>query len=104
MDDVGLDLEVNCDEVGGVGVVGVDSAEFCGSEDDLARLHGSEEGVDGGLDGKVEFRVGSEDEVGEAEGFKLANYGGSDKAPVAGNEDFDGFVGDESAGAGVRHR
>lgn len=64
-DDVGLDLEVDGDEVGWVGVVGVDAADFGGGEDDVVWGVGGEEGIDGGLGSEVEFGVGEEEEVCE---------------------------------------
>lgn len=66
VNDVGLDLEIDGDEIGRVSVVSVDSANFCGGEDHELRLLGGEEGVDGGLDCEIELGVGSEDEVGES--------------------------------------
>lgn len=66
VDDVGLDLEVDGDEVGGVGVVGVDSADFCGGEEHELWLLGGEEQFDVVLAGEVELSVGAEDKVGEA--------------------------------------
>lgn len=65
-DDVGLDLEVDGDEIGGVGVVGVDSADFSGGEDHVLGFVLGEEGVDGRLRCEVEFGVGAEEEVGVA--------------------------------------
>lgn len=58
-DYVGLDLEVDGDEVGGVSAVGVDSADFSGGEDDVLGLVGGEKLVDGGLRCEVELGVGS---------------------------------------------
>uniref|UniRef100_A0A7C8YQX8 Uncharacterized protein n=1 Tax=Opuntia streptacantha TaxID=393608 RepID=A0A7C8YQX8_OPUST len=65
VNDVGLDLEIDSDEIGRVSVVSVNSADFCGGKGDELRLLGGEEGVDGGLDCEIELSVGSEDEVGE---------------------------------------
>lgn len=58
VDDVGLDLEVDGDEVGGEGRVGVDPADLGGGEEDVAGAVEEEEGLDGGLAGEVELRVG----------------------------------------------
>lgn len=77
-DDVGLDLEVDGQEIGGVGFVGVDAADFGGGEDDVVGLVIGEEGVDGGLDGQVELRVGAEEEVCEVEFLEFADDGGAD--------------------------
>lgn len=46
IDDVGLDLEVDGDEIGRISIVGVDAANFGSSKDDVIRLLGGEEGVD----------------------------------------------------------
>lgn len=54
-DDVCLDLEIDCDEIGGVSGVSVDAADFSGGEDDVLRFCGGEEGVDGGLVGEIEI-------------------------------------------------
>lgn len=85
-DDVGLDLEVDGDEIGGVGLVGVDAADLCGGEDDVLGLLRGEEGVDGGLGGEVELGVTAEEEIGVAEGGELADDGGADEATVACHE------------------
>lgn len=92
-DDVGLDLEVDGDEIGGVGVVGMDSAHFSGGEDHVLGFVLGEEGVDSGLRCEVEFGVGAEEEVGVAEGGELADDGGADEATVARDEYGGGFVG-----------
>lgn len=65
-DDVGLDLEIDSDEISRVGVVGVDAANFCRGEDDIVGFLGGEEGVDGGLDGEIEVGMGAEEEIGIA--------------------------------------
>ncbi|PON70391.1 hypothetical protein PanWU01x14_080600 [Parasponia andersonii] len=66
VDDVGLDLEVHGDEVGRVGVVGVDPAYLGGREDHESGPFGGEEGVNFALAGEIELGVGSEDQVGIA--------------------------------------
>lgn len=95
VDDIGLDLEVDRDEFGRVGVVGVDAADLGGGEDDVAGAVAGEEVVDGGLAGEVEVGVGAEEEVVEAEGAELVDDGGADEAAVAGDEDRGGLVGGE---------
>lgn len=61
-----MDLEVDGDEVGWVGIVGVDAAYFGGGEDDDVGFVGGEEILDVGLVGEVEVGVGFEEEVCEA--------------------------------------
>lgn len=95
VDDVGLDLEVGGDEVGGEGGVGVDAADLGGGEDDVARVLGGEEGLDVGLAGEVELGVGAEDDGGEAEREEAAQDRGPDEALVAGDEDLGVLVGEE---------
>ena len=63
MDHIGLDLEIDGDEVCGVRVVGVDPADFGGGEDDVDWLLLCEEGFDVGLAGEIELGVCSEEEV-----------------------------------------
>lgn len=91
-DDVGLDLEVDGDEIGRVGLVRVDAADLRGGEDDEPGLVRGEEGVDGGLGGEIELGVGAEEEVGVAEGGEPADDGGADEAAVSGHEYGGGFV------------
>lgn len=85
-DDIGLDLEVDRDEIGGISVVGVDPANFGGGEDDIFRLVVREEGVNGGLGCQVKLGVGAKEEIGVAEGVELADDGGTNQAAVAGDE------------------
>ena len=87
VDDVGLDHEVVADEVGRVGVVGEDAADFGGGEEDMLGLFGGEELVDGGGVDEIELSAGAGDEVGVAQPLQLAVDGGADQAAVAGDED-----------------
>lgn len=66
VDDVGLDLEVEGDEVGRISVVGVNATDFCGGEDYELGGFGGKEGLDVGLAGEIKFGMGAEEEVGEA--------------------------------------
>lgn len=66
VDDIGLDLEVDGDEIRGKVGVGVDAADLGGGEEDVAGAVEEEEGLDVGLAGEVELRVGGDEEVGEA--------------------------------------
>ena len=65
VDDVGLDLEVDGDEIRRIRVVGVDSADLRGGEDHESRPLGGEERFDVALARQVEIGVGAEDEVRE---------------------------------------
>ena len=70
MDHVALDHQVLVDELGRVGVVGVDAAYLGGSEIDLVDALALEEGTDGGLVGQIKFGVGAGDQVGVALGLQ----------------------------------
>lgn len=91
-DDVGLDLEVDCDEVGRVSVVGVDAANLSRGKDDVLWFVGGEKGIDGGLRCEVKLGVGAEEEVGVTKRFELPDNRGSHQAAVAGDENGGGFV------------
>ena len=92
VDHVGLDLEIDGDEVGWVGVVGVDPTDFGGGEDDVSRLLCGEEGFDVGLVSEVEVGMCSEDEIGETGFLEFSDNCGSDKSSVSSDEDFCGFL------------
>ena len=95
LDDVGLDVEIVADEVGGVGVVCEDAAYLgCGEDDELGLLCGEERG-DGGVVEEVELGVGARDEVGVAETGEFADDGRAYQAAVSGDVDagFEGHVG-----------
>lgn len=100
VNDVGLDLEVDTDELGWIGLVGVDAADLGRGEDDEPGLLGSEEGLDIVLAGEVELGVSAEEEVGEAEVPELADNGGAHEASVSGHKDLGGFVGEEGGDGG----
>ena len=87
VDDICLDLEVNADEVGRVCVVGMDATNFGGCQDDELGPLGSKEGFNIILTGEVEFQVGAEDKVREAQVAKLADNGGAHKPTVACHKD-----------------
>lgn len=78
IDDVGLDLEVDGDEIGRISIVGVDAANFGSSKDDIIRLLGGEEGVDIGLTSEIELGVRAKQKIGEVEGEEFADDGGAD--------------------------
>ena len=84
VDDVAGDGEVVVEEVGWVGVVGVDAADAGGGEDHHCGPVLVEEGVGGGLVEEVEFGVGAGEDVGEAFGLEASVDGAADEAGVAG--------------------
>ena len=84
VDDVARDGEVVVEEVGWVGVVGVDAADACGGEDHHCGLVFVEVGVGGGLVEEVEVGVGAGEDVREAFGLEAAVDGAADEAGVAG--------------------
>lgn len=87
IDDVGLDHEVFVDEFGGVGVVGVDAADFGCGEVDLIGFFLGEEGANGSLIGEIELGMGTRNDIGVALGLELADDGGADHATMACDED-----------------
>ena len=64
MDDVVLDGEVFVDEVGAVGVVGVNAADFCGGHEDVVGFLGFEEVEGGTLVQEIQLLMGAGDKVG----------------------------------------
>lgn len=88
MDDVVLDSEVFVNEVGAVGVVGVNAADFCGGHEDVVGFLGFEEVEYGALIKKVELLPCAGDEVGIAARLQAAHDGGADHAAVAGDVNF----------------
>lgn len=98
LDDVGLDDEVIPDEVGRIGAVSKDAANFGRCENDMLWFFLGEEGVDGTRIEEVELGAGAEQKVGVALVLERADDGRADETPVAGDVD---------AGVGfhvVRHR
>lgn len=95
VNDVGLDLEVHGDEVGGVGAVSVDAADLGRGEDHEPGLLGGKEGVHVALACQVKLGVGAQDKVGKAQVAELPHDGRADQAPVAGDEDLRRLVAGE---------
>ncbi len=85
---VGLHHQVLVDELGRVGVVGVDAADFGGGQVHLGGLFLCKEGLHGGLVGQVQLRMGAGDKVGLALLLKGADDGAADHAAVACDVDF----------------
>jgi hypothetical protein len=88
VDDVGFDHQVLVDELGWVGVVGVDAADLGSGEKDLIGLFRFEEGAHGSLVREVELSVRAGDDVGLPLALQHAGDGGADHATVAGDVDF----------------
>lgn len=87
VDDVGLNLEVDGDEISRICIVGVDTAHFGSGKDDELGLLGGEEGLDVVLAGQIELGVGTKDQVGKSQGLELADNGRADQATVSRHED-----------------
>ena len=87
MDHVALDHQILVDELGRVGVVGMDAAHLGSSEIDLVDALALEEGADSGLVGEVKFGMGAGDQVGVSLGLQCPNDGGSNHAAMAGDVD-----------------
>ena len=88
VDDVGLNGQVAADEVGRVGVVGVNTTHLGGGEEDVVGLLLGKEGVGGVFVGEVELGMGAGDEVAVAVGVQVGHQGRADQAAVAGDVDF----------------
>ena len=88
-------MEVDGDEICGVGFVGVDATDLGSGEDHELGLFSSKEGIDISLAGEIELGVGSEEEIGESKLLELADDGGADKTTVTSDEDLSGLVGKE---------
>ena len=83
LDDVALHLHVLHDEVGTVERVGHDAAHEGGGEDDGVGLFLVEEGLNGGLVGKVELTVAAAHEVVVAAGLEVVPDGGAHESVVS---------------------
>ncbi len=88
VDDVGLDHQVFVDELGGIGVVGVDAADLGRREVNLVRALGEEELVNAPLVDQIEFRMGARDDAGGALCAQAAHDRRTDHAAMPGNVDF----------------
>lgn len=84
---VGLHHQVLVDEVGWVGVIGMDAADLGRGQVHLGGLFLFEEFLYGGLVGQVQLLVGSCDDGGRGHGFQLAHDGRAHHATVAGDVD-----------------
>ena len=87
LDDVGLDHQVVVDEVGRVGVVGVDATDLGGSEVDLIGPLGFKERAHGGLLGQVQFRMGAGHDALIPLLLQATHDCGTDHPSVTGNVD-----------------
>lgn len=89
LDYVGLNHQVLVDEVGWVGVVGVDAAHQGGGQVHLIWPFQVEKPLHGGLIGQVKLSVGSGDDLGWrcALGQQVPHDGGTHHAAVAGDVD-----------------
>ena len=85
---VGLHHQVLVDELGRVGVVGVNAAYFGCGQVDLGGLFFFKESLHCGLVGQVQIGVGSCDEVGLTLLLERADDGAADHASVACDVDF----------------
>ena len=71
MDDVALDHQVFVNEVGGKGIVGVNAADFGGSQDNDIGAFGLQEIPDTPLIGQVQLGMRAGDDVRLAARFQL---------------------------------
>jgi hypothetical protein len=92
MDDMGLDEEVEVDEGGAVAVIGGDTADMGGSEEDVFGVVEVEEVVDGTGVSEVKILVRAVDEGGVSFAGEVVEDGGADEATVSGDVDEAIFV------------
>src|SRR5450830_1511801 len=85
MDDVGLHHQVLVNELGQIGVVGMNAAYFGGGQIHLVWLFGFKKCLNSGLVGEVELRMGAGDDAGLALLLQGANDGCADHAAMAGD-------------------
>ena len=104
VDDVGLDHQVLVDELGRIGVVGMDAADLGCRQIDLVDAMGGEEGVDGMLVGEIERVATGSEEVGAAQRLQPAHDGRADHAAMAGDEDGVGEVHENFQYEGFKRR
>jgi hypothetical protein len=85
MGNVGPHHQVLIDELGRIGVVGMDAAHFDGGQVHLGGLFGLEKCLNGGLVSEVQFCVGSGNDVCLAVVLQNSNDGTANHATVAGD-------------------
>ena len=83
VDDVGFDHQVLVDELGRVGVVGVDATDLGCCKVNLIRFFCLEESPYGGLVGEIKLGVGAGNDVGLTLGLQHTDDGGANHATVA---------------------
>ena len=88
IDDVRLDQKVLEDELGRVGVVGVDAADLGGGKVDVLGPLFGKEGAHGALVGEVELLPGAKKQVAAARRIQSPHQGSPDHPLVAGDEYF----------------
>lgn len=76
------------DELGRIDVIGMDTADLSGSEEDVFRFFLGEEIRHCLLVDEIHFGMGPGDEVCVAVGFEPAENGGADKAAMTGYVNF----------------
>ena len=92
VDHVGLDHQVVVDEIGRIGVVGVDSADPGRGQDDKVRLLGLHEITHGGLVGQIQLGMRARDQLERIAllppRFESPHNGAADHPAMAGDVDF----------------
>ena len=87
VDDVGFHQQVVVDEVGRIGIVGVDAADLGRRQVDLVDALAAEECAYLSLVGQFQFVVAARDQVGMAARLQGAHDGRADQAAVTGDID-----------------
>nr|AFK33991.1 unknown [Lotus japonicus] len=92
INDIGLDLEVDGNEISRVCVVSMDAANFGSSYNDKLRLRSCKEGFNISLASQIKLRMRSQDYISEPKLGKPTNNGRANKTPVASHENLSRFV------------
>lgn len=92
VDHIGLDLEIDTNEISWVCVVGMNPTDFSRSEDDINWFLCSKEGFNIGLASEIKLGMGSKDEIGETLILELAENGRSNQSPMSSDKDLGRFL------------
>jgi hypothetical protein len=92
MYDIGLDQKVLVDKIPGIDVVGVDTANLCGRQDNITDLLTAKKGVNLLLVCKIQLAMGTGNQVGISLGCQASDQGRSNHAAVSGDIYFGLFV------------
>ena len=87
VDDIGLDHQIDVDELGRIGVVGMDAADLGGGQDHMVDFLMAEKIPHRRLTGEIEFGMAAGDDLPAAEVLQLPDDGRTDHAAMSGDID-----------------